>query len=176
MSKRIGSGVRAGTAKRPTRRGGAVRASPTKRPNLDLDVRERAILRRARVRTTEIRDLGARELFRRTSGALSPRRCSEIAALADFQRLGSIGLEMARDFVALGYERVGDLVGRDPVELYDRLSQISGSRQDPCVEDALRCAIAQAEDPRLPGELRDWWKWTSVRGQPSSARPVLRSR
>jgi hypothetical protein len=45
------------------------------------------------------------------------------------------------------------------------------SRQDPCVEDAFRCAIAQAKNPKLPAKMRDWWQWTSVRGRPMSARP-----
>lgn len=147
------------------------RTQPSKVPKLDLDADERVALRRAGVKASDVAHIGAREFARRVDGALSPKRCAEIFALADFQQLGSVGLETARDFVLLGFERVEDLVGRDPVELYERLSQLTGARQDPCVEDVVRCAIAQAEDPRLPPDLRDWWKWTSVRGQPSTVRP-----
>lgn len=159
-----GSSTRGGAPSAP-------RPAPAKPPKLDLDTDERAALRSAGITSIEIADLGADALHRRVHGAISSARCAEIAALADFQRLGSIGLEMARDFVKLGYRRVDDLVGTQPVELYERLQRITRSKQDPCVEDALRCAIAQAEDPALPSALRDWWHWTSVRGQPSSARP-----
>ncbi len=147
------------------------RPAPAKPPKLDLDDDERAALRSAGITLIELADLGADALHHRVHGAIPPARCAEIAALADFQRLGSIGLEMARDFVQLGFRRVGDLVGEQPVELYERLQRLTRSKQDPCVEDALRCAIAQAEEPSLPSELRDWWHWTSVRGQPSTARP-----
>jgi hypothetical protein len=94
-----------------------------------------------------------------------------LVSLADFQRLGSVGLASARDFLVLGLGRVTDLVGRDPIELYHRLEHVTGHRHDPCVEDVMRCAVAQAEDPDLPVAWRDWWHWTPLRGQNRTARP-----
>ncbi|MCY2959967.1 MAG: hypothetical protein NTY35_07350 [Planctomycetota bacterium] len=139
---------------------------------MPLSPSERRTLRASGIRLAEIAPLGAAGFFRRMEGALSRDRCAEIAALADFQRLGSIGLESARDFVRLGLHRVEDLVGREPIELYDELCRLTKARHDPCVEDVMRCAIAQAEDPRLPPDLRDWWRWSCVRGQPRGTRPA----
>jgi hypothetical protein len=137
-----------------------------------LTIGERRSLRAAGITSSSVARLGGKELHRRLDGSISRARCDEIAALADFQRLGSIGLESARDFVALGLRSVDDLKRQDPRELYARMCKLTKSRQDPCVEDAFRCAIAQARDPKLPARLRDWWAWTSVRGRPMSARPT----
>lgn len=140
-------------------------------PKLPLSSVERGAIRAHGLRTAEIAQLGADALFRALEGAIAPERCAEIAALADFQQLASVGLETARDFVVLGLERIEDLVGRDPIEMYEELCRRTRARHDPCVEDVFRCAIAQAEDPRLSRTLGDWWHWTKLRGMPRSARP-----
>jgi hypothetical protein len=36
-------------------------------------------------------------------------------------------------------------------------------RQDPCVEDTFVCAVAQARDPELSSEQRNWWFWSRLR-------------
>lgn len=146
-------------------------AARAKAPKLDLTDDERRALRTARLTLGSIADLRGAELQHRLDGMVSRKRCDEITALAAFQRLGSVGLETARDFVRLGFLSVPELRGQDPRELYARMSKLTRSHQDPCVEDAFRCAIAQAEDPKLPAKLRDWWQWTRVRGKPQSARP-----
>src|SRR5262249_11559389 len=74
----------------------------------------------------------------------------ERAAWREFQTLGSIGPACALDLLQLGFRKVADLRGQDPNELYARLCEMTGQQQDPCVEDTLRCAIAQAEVPELP--------------------------
>lgn len=158
------------------RRGGErvlARASttPTKPPKLDLSRAERRALARAKLRTHELASLSGRDLADRTHGSIELARCSELVALAAFQTLGSIGLESARDFVQLGFRRVDELVGQDPRELYARLCEATRARHDPCVEDAFRCAIAQAEDPDLPTSWRAWHRWTPLRGEPPGAKP-----
>jgi hypothetical protein len=148
-----------------------------KPPRLDLTDAERRALSRAKLRITEIGSLSGEELFRRMGGAIAPERAGEIAALAAFQRLGSIGLECARDLVRLGLMQRADLEGQDANELYARLCKVTHTRQDPCVEDVLRCAIAQVEHPDLPREWRAWHRWTPLRGSPRGALPPeLRNR
>jgi predicted DNA-binding transcriptional regulator YafY len=93
------------------------------------------------------------------------------AAWRAFQALGSIGPACALDLVQLGFRKVEDLRGQDPVELYTRLCELTGARQDPCVEDTLRCAIAQAEAPDLPDKWRQWYHWTPLRGQAAGTWP-----
>jgi len=101
-----------------------------------------------------------------------PVDAAERAAWREFQQLGSIGPACAHDLVQLGFRRIDDLRGQDPNALYARLCQLTGARQDPCVEDTLRCAVAQADDPQLPAKWRQWHLWTPLRGQPAGARPA----
>lgn len=70
---------------------------------------------------------------------------------------------MLRDFELLRVTSVDDLATRDPDELYRELERMTKSRQDPCVLDTFRCAVAQARDPELPVEQRNWWYWSRVR-------------
>lgn len=150
-----------------------VPARPVKLPKLDLDAEERTALREASLTARDLATTSADELHRRVHGALPSRRCAELTALAQFQQLGSIGLESARDLVKLGFRRVEELAGHDARELFTKLERLTRGKQDPCVEDAFRCAIEQANDPQLPSELRDWWHWTHVRGAPPGTRPPL---
>ena len=87
----------------------------------------------------------------------------ERAAWKAFQELGSVGPACAKDFVLLGFRKVEELKGQDPNVLYARLCELTRTRQDPCVLDVLRCAVAQAEHPDLPAKWRDWWHWTPHR-------------
>src|SRR5262249_49542905 len=101
----------------------------------------------------------------------APADPGERAAWRAFQQLGSIGPACAQDLLQLGFRAVDELRGQDPRALYHRLCELPGSRQDPCVEDVLRCAIAQVDDEGLPAPLRQWHRWTPLRGEPPSARP-----
>ena len=91
--------------------------------------------------------------------AAKPRR------LRDFRSVGPATLE---DFRALGVDTVESLAEQDPGDLYARLAQIKkpelkGAKLDLCCRDLFACAIAQAKDPNLPREQRDWWWWSSRR-------------
>ena len=98
-----------------------------------------------------------------------------------FQELGSVGPACAKDLLLLGLRKVSDLKGQDPNRLYARLCELTKSKQDPCVEDVLRCAVVQAEFPALPKKWKDWWTWTpfrelSVGELPPELRKALPSR
>ncbi len=77
--------------------------------------------------------------------------------------LVSVGPATLKDFDRLGITEVRNLIGCDAHELYMRLREIRGMKLDPCCEDVLRAAIAQAEDPRLPAEKKKWPYWSKVR-------------
>lgn len=77
--------------------------------------------------------------------------------------LVSIGPAMRRDFRQLGVNTVEELADRNPQALYDALCRKTGRRQDPCVLDTFRAAVAQARDPDLPIEYCVWWFWSRVR-------------
>ncbi len=77
--------------------------------------------------------------------------------------LRSVGPVTLKDFRRLGVTSVEDLATRDADVLYGSLCGLAGQRLDPCVHDVFACAIAQAGDPDLPDEQRDWWWWSGVR-------------
>lgn len=70
---------------------------------------------------------------------------------------------MLKDFEVLGVTSVEDLARRDGLKLYQTLEKKTGIRQDPCVLDVFRCAVAQAQDPNLDIERRNWWWWSRER-------------
>ena len=73
--------------------------------------------------------------------------------------LPNVGPATAADLRLLGIERPGQLVGRDPVQLYDDLCWVTGVRHDPCVIDVLVSITAF-----LAGdEPNPWWAYTAQR-------------
>jgi hypothetical protein len=77
--------------------------------------------------------------------------------------LRGIGKKMLEDFDKLGVRSIGQLKSCDAQDLYTRMCDLTGTRQDPCVLDTYRCAIEQARNPNLPEEQRDWWYWSRLR-------------
>lgn len=74
-----------------------------------------------------------------------------------------VGPAIERDFRMLGVRSVRDLARKDPERLYSRLCRITGEKQDPCVLDTFRAAVAQARDPFLPYKQCQWWYWSRKR-------------
>jgi len=77
--------------------------------------------------------------------------------------LGSVGPAMLRDFERLGVRTVAQLARRNPERLYEELCRRTGQSQDICVLDTFRAAVAQARNPRLPAEKKNWWYWSRLR-------------
>ena len=75
----------------------------------------------------------------------------------------SVGPAMVRDFNLLGIHSVAQLSRRNPEKLYEKLCEITGQVQDVCCLDVFRAAVAQARNPRLPAEQREWWYWSRLR-------------
>ena len=86
--------------------------------------------------------------------------------MADTRKLGDldgIGKKFLAHFERLGVRNVDQLKKQDGQQLYHNLCEITGMRRDPCVEDTLVCAVAQARDPNLPAEQRRCGYWSRVR-------------
>lgn len=84
--------------------------------------------------------------------------------------LAGIGPAMLADLRLLDVHSVAELSRQDGDELYLRLCQRMGKQYDICCLDVFRCAVAQARDPELPPEQRNWWYWSRLRkGEPSGA-------
>ncbi len=73
--------------------------------------------------------------------------------------LPNIGPSIAEDLRMLGIMAPQDLVGKNALELYDRLQQITGTRQDPCVLDV----FMSVTDFMSGAVAKPWWSYTKKR-------------
>jgi Pathogenicity locus len=97
-------------------------------------------------------------LTRRPSAKSEPQR--ETRRLRD---LRGVGARIEADLRQLGVDSVRELARRDGASLYEALCDLTKSRQDPCVLDTFRCAVAQARNSKLPVEQCNWWWWSRQR-------------
>ena len=88
------------------------------------------------------------------------------AVVADTRKLrdlAGIGKSIEANLYSLGVTSVCALALREGDDLYVQLCVKTRSRQDPCVLDTFRCAVAQARNAKLPVEQRNWWWWSRQR-------------
>lgn len=73
--------------------------------------------------------------------------------------LPNVGPAMARNLELIGITSPQQLVGKDPLRLYQQLCQERGFRQDPCVLDTLisLTRFMGGEEPQ------PWWAYTAER-------------
>ena len=76
-----------------------------------------------------------------------------------FTDLPNIGPAGAKDFELLGFREPSELVGKDPLKLFQALCAATGSRQDPCVLDVLMSVTHFLDG----GEPEPWWHFTEQR-------------
>jgi hypothetical protein len=84
--------------------------------------------------------------------------------------LVSIGPAMLRDFEILGIHTVAQLARRSPQKMYEKLCQITNQAQDICCLDVFQAAVAQARNPNLPIDQRQWWYWSRKRKASDASR------
>ena len=82
-----------------------------------------------------------------------------------------VGLAVVRYLERVGITERGQLVGQDPVELYDRLCVLDGQPYDLCLLDTFMSAVDQADG--RPG--RPWWDYTVERKRLIAERNVALS-
>jgi hypothetical protein len=73
--------------------------------------------------------------------------------------LPNVGKATAADLRTIGIERPKQLEGADPYDLYVRLCQAFGQRQDPCMLDVLMSVV----DFMDGAEPKRWWAYTQLR-------------
>ncbi len=76
-----------------------------------------------------------------------------------FEEIINVGPATAKDFRTLGMGKPSELVGRDPLKLYQELCRITGQRHDPCVLDVLMATV----DFMNGNAPKAWWKYTAQR-------------
>ncbi|NYH92748.1 helix-hairpin-helix domain-containing protein [Actinopolymorpha rutila] len=80
-------------------------------------------------------------------------------ASGDLLAMANVGPAVVGYLARLGITERGQLVGRDPFELYDTLCLRDGRRYDPCLLDTFMSVVDQAGG----GQPRPWWKYTAER-------------
>lgn len=125
---------------------------------LNLSDQERKKLRQHKIKKSQLLDYALDEL--EVILEVSPARAKEIYALADFQRIPSIGIKFAEDLIFLKYYSISELSGKDGAELTDEYERQKGYRIDSCVEDQFRLAVFFAE---TNDHSKRWWDFTNER-------------
>jgi hypothetical protein len=82
-----------------------------------------------------------------------------ISATKDLQTIPGVGPSIAEDLRNLGIRSVHDLKKKNPEKLYQKLCDLTGVRQDPCVLYVFRCAVYYASHKQHKSELLKWWNW-----------------
>lgn len=71
----------------------------------------------------------------------------------------NVGPAVAGKLGSLGISCLEDLRGRDPYELFDRLTELDGRRHDLCLLDTFVAAVSYADG----GPARPWWEFSRER-------------
>ncbi len=128
-------------------------------PKLPLSIDEKKKLRKAKVKIAEIHTLTTTQMVEILE--ISSERAQLIKALSEFQKVPSIGYELADKLVnQLNIYSFEELSQQDGAELIDKLERKMGVWTDSCVEDQIRCVIYYANNP---GSTRNWFDFTTER-------------
>jgi hypothetical protein len=126
--------------------------------DLDLTAAEKQQLREKKISMKALRDYAPDEIAALLNA--SPERARELAAMAEFQRIPSLGAGFARELIAQGYYALEQLKGKSAVELFDAYEKHCGCWADPCVEDSYRLLVHYLEHR---DESIRWWDFTKER-------------
>lgn len=88
------------------------------------------------------------------------------AAVQRLEDLPNIGKACAADLRQLGILEPAQLIGQDPLAMYDALGELAGQRHDPCMLDVFMSVVRFMEG----GEPLPWWAFTDQRKALLSAR------
>jgi hypothetical protein len=80
---------------------------------------------------------------------------------SDLTGLMGVGAAVARYLRRAGISHINQLVGQEPIAIFDRMCAVDGRRHDPCLLDTVMSAVDQAEGQ----PARPWWQYTARRKQ-----------
>jgi hypothetical protein len=86
-------------------------------------------------------------------------KAKTVSEVKKWQDIPNVGPAMERDFTLLGLKQPQDLKGKDAFLLYQKMCNVSGSRQDPCVLDTYMAAV----DFMNGAPARPWFYYTKGR-------------
>jgi hypothetical protein len=124
----------------------------------ELSREEKLLLKQQGVNQKMLREYAPDEIAAMLNA--SPERTRELAALAEFQNIPSLGIGFAKELIAQGYYSLEQLKGKGPVELFDAYEKHCGCWADPCVEDSYRLLVHYIEHK---DKGKCWWDFTKER-------------
>ena len=80
-------------------------------------------------------------------------------AVRRLEDLPNIGKACAADLRLIGISVPAELIGQQPLQLYQSLCTRTGTRHDPCMIDVLMSVVSFMEG----GEALPWWAFTARR-------------
>ena len=80
-------------------------------------------------------------------------------SLKSLQIIPGVGKKIAQVLYDLDVKSPGDLKGKDPQEMYDRLCKQTGQRIDRCVLYVFCSAVYFASNEKHHPEKLKWWNW-----------------
>lgn len=80
-------------------------------------------------------------------------------ALKELQTVPGVGKSIANDLWNIGIRKIDNLAGQSPKKLYEKLNQISGTKNDICLLYTFRCAVYYATEAKLEKDKLKWWYW-----------------
>ncbi|ADU28938.1 helix-hairpin-helix domain-containing protein [Evansella cellulosilytica] len=126
-----------------------------KRPKLPLTTEEKALLRKVKLKISDISRVDAEDLAIIINA--SYERALTLRGLAQFQMIPSIGVRLSEDLVyKLELYHLNDMKKMDGATLLNQLEEKLGYWTDPCVEDQLRCVIHHANHPNSDKQWHDF--------------------
>lgn len=129
-----------------------------KNPKLPLSDEERLQLRSLKIRIRDIAGMQPEKLA--DTLGISFFRARKLVALASFQQIPSIGPQLARNIVDLGYFSLDEVKGLEGAQMFDRLEKLYGCQIDPCVEDGLWLIAYVAKSNKMD---KSWWDFSEER-------------
>lgn len=90
---------------------------------------------------------------------MNPITPSENTHKQELSDLKNVGKATLQDLHVLGITSVQQLGQQNPDYLYQKLQQVTGSKQDPCVWDIFAAIIHQAQT----GQALPWWYFSKLR-------------
>jgi hypothetical protein len=70
-----------------------------------------------------------------------------------------VGPSIANDFNKIGINKISDLKGKNPEELYLKICANQGGQADRCVLYVCRSSVYFAENKNADPEKLKWWNW-----------------
>ena len=96
---------------------------------------------------------------RRQASRPATRKATQGRLATVLEAIPNVGASVAGDLRSIGIKQPRDLIGRDPLALYQALCERTRTRQDPCVLDTFIAAIRFMEG----APARPWWSYTAER-------------